>query len=73
MIDTSAMTPLDGLRNRDGVIFDDILSCKPASGFEKVQIPGQRERQVPHAAGGMIGLPENTWKEVLALRDSMAV
>ena len=73
MIDTSAMTPLDGLRNRAGVIFDDILSCKPASGFEKVQIPGQRERQLRNAAGGMIDLPENTWKEVLALRDSMAV
>ena len=71
MINTSAMTPLDGLRSRASLIFDDILSCKPAPGFEKIEIPGQRERHLRRASGGIIELPKNTWDEVLALRDSM--
>ena len=72
MIDTSAMTSLEGLRKRAADIFDDILSCKPAPGFAKVEIPGQRERQLRQAAGGMITLPETTWHDMLALRDHLA-
>jgi len=73
MINTSAMTPLDGLRKRASVIFDDIISCKPAPGFEKVEIPGQRERRLRHEAGGIIDLPENTWNEIVALRNSLVI
>ncbi len=48
-------------------ILDDCRRCPPASGFKNVEIPGERERDHRAAANGVIAVPEETWKQILAL------
>lgn len=48
-------------------ILAEIRRCPPAPGFEKVMIPGERERQFRQQADGMLALPERTWQQLLEL------
>ena len=49
-------------------ILQELRECPPAKGFERVEIPGERERdlqarQEPHG----IAIPEKTWQQIVAL------
>ena len=49
-------------------ILDDLRNCPPAPGFERVEIPGERERE--HRAATIdsgIALPAKTWTQIEAL------
>jgi LDH2 family malate/lactate/ureidoglycolate dehydrogenase len=48
-------------------ILDEIRQCPPAPGFERVEIPGEREREQRLRSNGMIAVPERTWQQILAL------
>ena len=71
MIDTNRMTTADTLSSRAEIILKDIRACPPAPGFDRVEIPGERERRLYAESGGMIAIPEATWADILELRGSL--
>ena len=72
MVDTTRMTSGHTLQERAEVILADMRSCPPAPGFDRVEVPGERERRIREEADGTIHIPEKTWTDVLALRDELA-
>ena len=70
-IDTTRMTGGHTLQERAEVILADLRGCPPARGFDRVEVPGERERRIRKEAGGIIYIPENTWTDILALRDDL--
>ncbi|KIC07393.1 hypothetical protein RA19_24065 [Leisingera sp. ANG-M1] len=54
-------------------VLDDLRSCPPAPGFDRVEIPGERERNHRKAANGQAAVPEETWAQILALAESLGV
>lgn len=48
-------------------ILGELRDCPPAPGFDKVQIPGERERDQRAASNGQIVLPEETWNQICEL------
>ena len=49
----------------------DLRTCPPAPGFERVEIPGEREREQKARANGIIAVPDETWAQLLALSDEL--
>jgi len=52
-------------------VLADIRACPPASGFDRVEIPGEREREQRMRSNGIIAIPEETWRQVLALSQEL--
>ena len=50
-------------------ILDEMRQCPPSSGFTRVEIPGEREREHRLRCNGVIAVPEPTWQQILALAD----
>jgi uncharacterized oxidoreductase len=53
-------------------ILDELRTCPPAPGFERVEIPGEREREyrtMTRARG--IALPQKTWQQIQALAQQL--
>ena len=48
-------------------VLADIRACPPASGFDRVEIPGEREREQRKRSNGILAIPKETWRQVLAL------
>jgi len=51
-------------------ILAEIRQCPPSAGFERVEIPGEREREHRLRCNGVIAVPEQTWRQILALASS---
>lgn len=70
---------LDTGRFRDGhamsaaaeEVLAELRACPPAPGFDRVEIPGERERACRATANGMVHVPEATWTQILALSDRL--
>jgi len=60
-------------RMAEGVL-GTIRTCPPAPGFERVEIPGERERDLAaqNRPNG-IAIPEQTWEQILALAGRLGV
>ena len=52
-------------------VLADIRACPPASGFDRVEIPGEREREQRKRSNGILAIPEETWRQVLALSQEL--
>jgi LDH2 family malate/lactate/ureidoglycolate dehydrogenase len=49
-------------------ILDELRNCPPAPGFERVEIPGEREREHRQRTREQgVALPQNTWAQIQAL------
>ena len=48
-------------------VLDDIRTCPPAPGFDRVEVPGERERDYRRRSNGKIAVPEKTWQQILEL------
>jgi LDH2 family malate/lactate/ureidoglycolate dehydrogenase len=48
-------------------ILDEMRQCPPSPGFERVEIPGEREREHRERCDGVIPVPAATWQQILAL------
>ena len=49
-------------------ILDELRNCPPAEGFERVEIPGEREREYrENTVDSGIALPQKTWQQIRAL------
>ena len=49
----------------------DIRNCPPAPGFDRVEIPGEREREHVARADGTINVPVTTWTEIRELQKQL--
>jgi len=48
-------------------VLEELRACPPAAGFERVEVPGERERECRERAQGRIQVPEKTWRQILDL------
>ncbi len=55
-------------------ILAELRACPPAPGFDRVEVPGERERDARAQAGGsFVTLPAKTWSAIAALAGSLGV
>lgn len=54
-------------------VLDELRQCPPAPGFDRVEIPGERERDYRAQSKGIIAVPEETWQQILTLHASLQV
>ena len=66
-LDTARFREQTAIQATAEEILDELRNCPPGSGFERVEVPGERERDHREASGGKIALPEKTWMQILAL------
>ena len=66
-IDTKRFRAPDAMQAAAEEVLADLRNCPPAPGFDRVQIPGEREREQRARSNGIISVPEATWEQVLAL------
>lgn len=66
-IDTRRFREPGALQAAAEDLLSDIRNCPPAPGFERVEIPGEREREQRERSNGIIAVPEATWQQVLDL------
>ena len=52
-------------------ILAELRGCPPAPGFDRVEVPGERERDQRVASNGKIAIPERTWKQICELADRL--
>ena len=69
-LQTSMYREASALREVAEDILQDMRECAPAPGFERVEIPGEREREQRQRANGIIAVPAQTWQQILALYDN---
>ncbi len=48
-------------------VLAELRDCPPSPGFDKVQVPGERERALKKAADGKIAVPKATWDQIETL------
>ena len=66
-IDTARHAPRDHLRATAEGILSELRACPPAPGYDRVEVPGERERNHRIAAAGKIAVPQATWDQIIAL------
>ncbi len=66
-IDTRKFRQPDALQAAAEEVLADLRNCPPAPGFDRVEIPGEREREQRRRSNGIIAVPEETWSQVMAL------
>ena len=73
-LDTNRYRQAGTLQTVAEEILRELRECPPADGFERVEIPGERERERRQAnTEGLIQSPENTWSEIQALARSLGI
>lgn len=70
-IDTRKFRPPSALQAAAEEVLSDLRNCPPAPGFDKVEIPGEREREHRRRSNGCIAIPEETWQQVLDLSEDL--
>jgi LDH2 family malate/lactate/ureidoglycolate dehydrogenase len=66
-IDTKRFREPGALQAAAEGLLSDLRNCPPAPGFDRVEIPGEREREHRKNSNGTIAVPDETWAQVLAL------
>jgi hydroxycarboxylate dehydrogenase B len=66
-IDTRRFREPGALQAAAEDVLNDLRTCPPAPGHDRVEIPGEREREQRAGANGVIEVPEETWAQLLAL------
>ena len=54
-------------------VLDELNNCPPAPGYERVEIPGERERDFRKESQGKIQVPERTWQQIQDLAHRLSV
>lgn len=70
-IDTRKFRHPDALQAAAEEVLADLRDCPPAPGFDRVEIPGERERNQRRLSNGIIALPEDTWRQILELSEKL--
>ena len=71
-VDTTRYQEPSTLQRIAEEILDDMRNCPPAPGFDRVEIPGEREREHrERTLASGIALPAKTWRQIEALSDRL--
>ena len=70
-VDTRRFREPGALQAAAEEVLSDLRNCPPASGFERVEIPGEREREQKRRSKGVIAVPEQTWNQLMTLYDEL--
>ena len=55
-------------------ILDEMRNCPPSPGFDKVEVPGEREREMQQTNTPLgVSIPEQTWQQILELGNGLGV
>ena len=65
--DTTNLRPGSQIETAAEEVLAELRNCPPAPGFERVEIPGERERNHRHASNGLIAVPDRTWQQICDL------
>ncbi len=72
-IDTTRYRDAPTMQRVAEEILDELRNCPPAPGFERVEIPGEREREHRDEMTNQgIALPQKTWQQILDLSKRLA-
>ena len=72
-IDTTRFRAPGALHAAAEEVLSELRECPPAPGHDRVEIPGEREREHRKASGNVIAVPEQTWAQILELARSLGV
>ena len=72
-IDTERFGTAQRMKDVAEEILAEMRSCPPAPGFDRVEVPGERERQQKLQADGMISIPQATWDDIVTLARSLGI
>ena len=67
-IDTTRFREAPAMQAAAEAVLDEIRQCPPAPGFDRVEVPGERERDYRAQSHGVIAVPEDTWQQILELQ-----
>ena len=70
-LDTTRFRECGVMQTAAEAVLDEIRACPPAPGFDQVEIPGEREREYRERSNGIVSVPEETWRQILALHQSL--
>ena len=70
-LDAHRMRESSALSGAAEEVLEELRSCPPAPGFERVEIPGEREREHREKSAGVISIPSETWHQIVELHDSL--
>jgi len=70
-IDTTRYRQKGAITDIAEEILAEMRTCPPAPGFDRVEVPGEREREQMDTAGGLIAVPEITWNDIVRLASSL--
>ena len=70
-LDTTRYREPSAMQNAAEELLEELRICPSAPGFERVEIPGERERDYRAQSNGVISIPKETWKQILALQISL--
>ncbi len=70
-LDTARYRESNAMQSAAEAVLEELRSCPPAPGFERVEIPGERERDYREQSAGVISVPDVTWRQIMALHDSL--
>jgi len=66
-LDTGRWRDAAQMRAAAEEILAELRDCPPAPGFDRVEVPGERERAHRQASDGKIAIPQQTWEQILDL------
>jgi LDH2 family malate/lactate/ureidoglycolate dehydrogenase len=70
-VDTRRFREPSALQAAAEEVLTELRQCPPAAGFERVEVPGEREREHRAQADGIVSIPAETWGQIVALLDSL--
>jgi LDH2 family malate/lactate/ureidoglycolate dehydrogenase len=72
-LDTTRYRAQSAISNAAEAVLAEIRSCPPARGFDRVEIPGERERQKAVDNDDHITLPVEIWEQINTLAQGLGV
>jgi len=66
-VDATRFRDAPAMQSAAESVLAELRECPPAPGFERVEVPGERERECRERANGIIHVPETTWQQIMAL------
>ena len=67
-LDATRFREAPAMRAAAEEVLDEIRNCPPAPGFERVEVPGEREREHREQSKGVVAVPEQTWRQIVELQ-----
>lgn len=73
-LDCSLYREANAMQSTAEEILAELRACPPATGFERVEVPGERERdRRARNAGQAISLPQATWAKIEAMHNDLGL